>query len=54
MPDVADPCGDVQKRESEPVTSGAIDDPDVAPVSRKNPRLGARKGQEKGNVLDGD
>jgi hypothetical protein len=53
LPDVADPCGESPKREPEPIKSGKLDDPGDAAACRKKPRLGARKGQKKGNVSEG-
>jgi hypothetical protein len=41
-------CGESPTCEIEPVNIGAIDDPTDAAVSRRKRRVGAGKGQEKG------
>jgi hypothetical protein len=53
LPDVAKVCGDSPDRKIDPITPSAIDDPDAAAVCRPKRRLGASKGQEKGNAKSG-
>jgi hypothetical protein len=53
LPDVAGVWGESPDRNIDPIKPSATDDPDAAAVCRTKRRLGAGKGQERGNLKSG-